>query len=154
METLPHMMARTDDPDTSHAAARSIDASALEALVLETIARFPDGCIADDVKAANPQHRRTTLNPRFAPLLRSGAIVDTGERRIAASGRSQRVVKFVPGPERVAVGRKRKRNQQPLDRKYVFEIWHLLANKSTSVGELVYDFARTIEMAHGIVEQK
>ena len=154
METLPHMMARTDDPDTSHAAAHSIDATALEALVLATIAQFPNGCIADDIKVANPQHRRTSLNPRMAPLLRSGAIVDTGERRMAASGRSQRVVKFVPEAERVIAPRKQKIKPTPLDRKYVSEIWHLIASKGTSVAEIVFTFARAIEMAHGITEHK
>jgi hypothetical protein len=150
------MMARTDDPDTSHAAAQSmaLDVNALEALVLETIARFPNGCISDDVKAANPQYRRQSLNPRFAPLLRSGAIIDTGERRMSKSGRSQRVVKFVPEAERVVVPRKQKIKPLPLDRKYVSEIWHLIASKGTSVAEIVFTFARAIEMAHGITEHK
>lgn len=100
-ETQPHMMARVSDPDTSREAALSIDTSRMEAMVLEAIAQFPEGCIADDLKAMFPHIRRHSLMPRIAPLLRCGAIIDTGERRMAASGRNQRVVKFIPEPERV-----------------------------------------------------
>lgn len=145
MTTQPHMMARTSDPDTSHAAAQSvaIDVSALEALVLETIARFPDGCIADDIKAANPQYRRHTLNPRFAPLLRCGAIIDTGERRTAKSGKPQRVVKFVPAPERVPLLGKPKSKRKPLTDA---AIWKIVNDNPPHRFEL----ARAIEKAHGI----
>ena len=37
--------------------------------------------------------RSHSITPRFAPLIRKGFIFDTGERRMASSGRSQRVVK-------------------------------------------------------------
>ena len=100
--TDAHMMARISDPNTSHEAAHSFNPTRMEAMILEAIAKFPDGCIADNIRILFPHIRRHTIVPRFAPLLRSGCIVDTGERRKAASGRKQRVVKFVPEPERVA----------------------------------------------------
>ena len=99
--TDAYMMVRNTDPDTSHAAAESFTPAEMEALVLNAISKFPDGCIADDIEAMFPHIRSHSITPRFAPLLRSGCIVDTGERRMAKSKRGQRVVKFVPEPERV-----------------------------------------------------
>ena len=112
---------RGSDPYTSHAAALSIDTNQMEAMVLEAVAKFPNGCIADDIKAMFPHIRRHSLVPRFAPLLRCGAIIDTGETRIASSGRSQRVVQFVPEPYRVSVPRKPKRRNKALTAEIVRE---------------------------------
>ena len=91
--TEPKKLVRTNDPDTSHAAADSVDTSQLESMVYEVISKYPDGCIADDVERELAHLRSHSITPRFAPLMRKGFIVDTGERRIASSGRSQRVVK-------------------------------------------------------------
>lgn len=82
---------RKTDPDTSKAAAKTVVTN-METVVLEAIKAFPDGCIADDV-VAHLQMRWDTVTPRFAPLLRKKLIIDTGERRKGASGRSQRVLK-------------------------------------------------------------
>jgi hypothetical protein len=86
-------LVRTNDPDTSHAAANSVDTSQLESMVYEVISKYPDGCIADDVERELAHLRSHSITPRFAPLMRKGFIFDTGERRMASSGRSQRVVK-------------------------------------------------------------
>ncbi len=91
--THPKKLVRTDDPDTSHAAANSVDTSQLESMVYEVISKYPDGCIADDVERELAHLRSHSITPRFAPLMRKGFIFDTGERRMASSGRSQRVVK-------------------------------------------------------------
>jgi hypothetical protein len=91
--THPKKLVRTDDPDTSHAAANSVDTSQLESMVYEVISKYPDGCIADDVERELAHLRSHSITPRFKPLMRKGFIFDTGERRIASSGRSQRVVK-------------------------------------------------------------
>jgi hypothetical protein len=91
--THPKKLVRTDDPDTSHAAANSVDTSQLESMVYEVISKYPDGCIADDVERELANLRSHSITPRFAPLMRKGFIFDTGERRMASSGRSQRVVK-------------------------------------------------------------
>lgn len=82
---------RKHDPDTSKAAAKTI-VNNMETVVLDAIKAFPDGCIADDV-VAHLQMRWDTVTPRFAPLIRKKLIIDTGERRKGASGRSQRVLK-------------------------------------------------------------
>lgn len=84
--------ARNTDPDTSHEAAGSIDTTELERIVYETIKQFPNGCISDDVLRLLPTYTHQTVSPRYAPLIRKGWVIDTGERRKARSGRSQRVM--------------------------------------------------------------
>ena len=91
-------LARGTDPETSHEAAESIDTTALEHIVYEVIKQFPNGCIGDDVVRMLPEFGIQTISPRYAPLIRKGWIVDTGEKRKARSGRSQRVMK-VPNKE-------------------------------------------------------
>ena len=86
-------LVRTSDPDTSHAAANSVDTTLLESMVFEVISKYPNGCIVDDVERELAPLRSNSITPRFAPLIRKGFIFDTGERRKASSGRSQRVVK-------------------------------------------------------------
>lgn len=87
--------ARHTDPETSHEAADSIDTTELERIVYETIKMFPNGCIGDDVVKMLPQFGSQTISPRYAPLIRKGWVIDTGEKRKARSGRSQRVMKAV-----------------------------------------------------------
>jgi hypothetical protein len=89
----PNAMARATDPDTSREAAESVDSVQMERIVLEAIAQFPNGCIADELERVLPGYRWNTITPRFAPLIRKGLIYDTGERRKARSGRSQRVLR-------------------------------------------------------------
>lgn len=91
--------ARRTDPETSHEAAEAIDTTELEHIVYDTIKMFPNGCIGDDVVKMLPQFGIQTISPRYAPLLRKGWIVDTGERRKARSGRSQRVMKAITKEE-------------------------------------------------------
>jgi hypothetical protein len=91
--TLWRKLVRRNDPVTSHEAAKSVDTTKLEALVYEVIRSHPQGCIADDVERAIPQHRSNTVTPRFAPLIRKGFIEVTGEKRLASSGRMQRVMR-------------------------------------------------------------
>ena len=91
--TNPKEMVRNTDPDTSVEAAHSVDSTQLEAMVYEAILMYPNGCTSDEVMKHFPNHGVQTISPRFAPLLRKGFIYDTGERRKASSGRSQRVMK-------------------------------------------------------------
>jgi len=91
--TNPKEMVRNTDPDTSVKAAQSVDSTQLEAMVYEAISKYPNGCTSDEVMTHFPNHGVQTISPRFAPLLRKGFIYDTGERRKASSGRSQRVMK-------------------------------------------------------------
>jgi len=85
-------LARNADPDTSHEAAQSIDTTELERVVYEVIKSFPNGCIGDDVVRSLPQYGIQTISPRYAPLIRKGWVIATGEKRVARSGRSQRVM--------------------------------------------------------------
>ncbi|NBV72266.1 MAG: hypothetical protein EBR60_09560 [Burkholderiaceae bacterium] len=141
--TDAHMMVRITDPDTSHEAAYNFDPTEMEGLVLQAIANFPNGCIADDLERALPFARWNTITPRLAPLIRKGLIVDTGERRKAKSGRGQRVVKFVPEPERVAVPTKpKKRGWVGLNDE---ELQALSDGWSIMFGGYVQDFAKAIE---------
>lgn len=91
--------ARNTDPETSHEAAESLDTTELERIVYEVIKMFPNGCIGDDVVRMLPGFGIQTISPRYAPLLRKGWIVDTGEKRKARSGRSQRVMKAITKEE-------------------------------------------------------
>lgn len=93
--TSPKEMVRTTDPDTSVEAAHSVDSTQLEAMVYEIISKYPNGCTSDEVMTHFPSHGVQTISPRFAPLIRKGFIYDTGERRKASSGRSQRVMRAV-----------------------------------------------------------
>jgi hypothetical protein len=91
--TDPKFLVRKDDPDTSHAAAQTVNSSDLEKLVFETIKRFADGCTQDDVLALNPTKPYSSITARFRALLDKGFIEDTGERKPGRSGKPQRIVK-------------------------------------------------------------
>jgi hypothetical protein len=91
--TDPKLLVRKDDPDTSHAAAQTVNSSDLEKLVFETIKRFADGCTQDDVLALNPTKPYSSITARFRALLDKGFIEDTGERKPGRSGKPQRIVK-------------------------------------------------------------
>jgi hypothetical protein len=91
--TDPKLLVRKDDPDTSHAAAQTVNSSELEKLVFETIKRFADGCTQDDVLALNPTKPYSSITARFRALLDKGFIEDTGERKPGRSGKPQRIVK-------------------------------------------------------------
>jgi len=93
--SYPKTMVRTTDPDTSINAAEKVDSTKLEQQVYEVIAKYPDGCIAEEVMSHFPNHGIQTISPRYAPLIRKGFIEDTGERRRASTGHSQRVMKVI-----------------------------------------------------------
>jgi hypothetical protein len=78
---------------SSRLALASIDQTALEALVLDTIASFgAAGCISDEVRQAHPDLAYSSTTARYSKLLSKGLIIDTGRRRPGLSGRGQRVV--------------------------------------------------------------
>ena len=84
---------RNSDASTSYKAADKVDTAKLEGMVYEVIKRYPEGCIMDDVIAALPQVREHSIQPRFAPLIRKGFVIDTGDKREGKSGRLQRIIK-------------------------------------------------------------
>lgn len=93
--TEPFQLARNEDPDTSKDAAKKVDTTKLEQMVYEVIAKYPNGCIAEEVITHFPNHGIQTISPRYAPLIRKGFIEDTGERRKSSTGRSQRVMRAI-----------------------------------------------------------
>jgi hypothetical protein len=91
--TDPHYLVRQQDPDTSHAAAHSVDTTKLELMVYEAIKSYgKNGCISDDVRAMYPTYPYSSITARYRALLDRGMIVDSGVRMPGKSGRSQRVL--------------------------------------------------------------
>lgn len=87
-------LVRTDDPDTSHLAAKSVDTTKLENLVYLAIRGYGTyGCISDQVRDRFPNLPYSSITARYRALLDKGYIEDTGERRKGNSGRSQRVMR-------------------------------------------------------------
>lgn len=74
--------ARITDPDTSHAAARSVEPELthLESKVLMAIPFEPSDIILDEVIEATGIEK-VSCAPRFKPLEKKGVIVRTGKRR-------------------------------------------------------------------------
>lgn len=92
--TPSHKLVRANDPDTSHAAAQSVDTTKLEEMVFIAINSFgAAGCIQDEVLARFPGYPYSSVTARFKALLDKGLIVDTGERRPGRSGRGQRILR-------------------------------------------------------------
>ena len=90
--TEPFKLVRKEDPITSHEAAQGVDTTKLEQIVYEAIKGFPDGCISDEVLEALPEHRYSSVTPRYRALLDKGFIEITGTR-VGRSGKQQRVMK-------------------------------------------------------------
>ncbi len=86
-------LSRKDSPPTSKQAALLVNTTSLEQLVYETIGKFPDGCIQDDVLAMLPNKPYSSVTARFKGLLEKGYIEDTGLTRAGMSGKQQRVLK-------------------------------------------------------------
>ena len=92
--TEPFKLVRKEDPTTSHEAAQAVDTTKLERIVYEAIQSFPNGCISDEVLEALPDHRYSSITPRYKALLRKGFIEITGTKE-GSSGRNQRVMKAI-----------------------------------------------------------
>lgn len=92
--TNPKKLVRTNDPQTSHDAAHAVDSTKLEQIVYEAIKGFPDGCISDEVLEALPEHRYSSITPRYCALLDKGFIEITGTKE-GRSGKKQRVMKAI-----------------------------------------------------------
>ena len=87
-------LVRKDDPITSHQAAQGVDTTKLEQIVYEAIQSFPEGCISDQVLEALPDHRYSSITPRYKALLQKGFIEITGTKE-GRSGKKQRVMKAI-----------------------------------------------------------
>lgn len=78
---------RHDDPDTSVAAAMSLDAARMEAIVLEALRKCDNGGTSREL-AEIMGLPGDSVSPRLRPLARKGLIYATSERRVGKSGRS------------------------------------------------------------------
>ena len=101
---IEHGLAREFDPDTSHAAAESVDAAKLCDVVYAVIARYGDeGCISDDVDVALPHIAHQSLTPRYRQMIDAGMLELTGEKRQGRLKHLQLVRRVLPPPfKRVA----------------------------------------------------
>ena len=94
--TPAYKLHRADSPDTSRAAAHSVDTTKLEQQVLTAVRSFGSaGCIQDQVLEVFDGYPYSSVTARFRALLDKHYIEDTGERRPGHSGRSQRVLRAV-----------------------------------------------------------
>jgi hypothetical protein len=94
--TDPRRLVRTNSPDTSHAAAESVDTSRLEQMVYEAILNFGQrGCISDEVRKVFSGYPYSSITARYRALIDKGYIEDTGERRQGLSGKNQRVMRAI-----------------------------------------------------------
>jgi hypothetical protein len=85
-------LVRKEDPTTSHEAAKAVDTTKLERIVYEAIQSFPNGCISDEVLEALPDHRYSSITPRYKALLQKGFIEIVGTKE-GRSGRNQRIMR-------------------------------------------------------------
>jgi predicted ArsR family transcriptional regulator len=84
-DLFEHGRHRRHDPDTSVAAARSTDATRLEALVIEALTRY--GPQTTEELANRLQLAVVTVSPRMVPLEEKLVVERTPERRRGLSGR-------------------------------------------------------------------
>lgn len=90
---MTYGLARHNDPDTSHEAAKSVSVNRIEKAVLEAFWRSDNGLIAEEI-AQILKLPLNTVTPRIAPLVRKGFLVPAGKKK-ASSGRNQRIHKWI-----------------------------------------------------------
>lgn len=93
MNTSVRMLYRTNDPETSKAAARSINVTKLETMVHNEIKKYKKGRIADQLLARFPSFPYSSITARFSGLERQRMIYYKGDTRTGKSGRQQRVMR-------------------------------------------------------------
>ena len=90
------LLFRADSPDTSRTAAKRLDSTRLEQMVLDAIVQSGRvGMTQDELRDRFPDFSYSSITARPAALKRKGLIVDSGERRPGHSGRGQAVLKAV-----------------------------------------------------------
>lgn len=80
--------ARNTDPPTSHAAARSMEPTRLQLLVLNCIQSFGDKGVTAEQVADCLHVDKQSITPRFRPLVEGDLIKDSGRKSVNRSGRS------------------------------------------------------------------
>lgn len=87
----PHAPAFRAGSDTSFAAAESVDAKTLQRLVLTELRKGPG---TPDEIAERLRIDKLSIRPRCSELKALGRVVDTGDRRRNANGKSAAVLKL------------------------------------------------------------
>ena len=82
-----HGLARHTDPKTAKAAAKSVDATKLEAMVLEILREKGSMTSHEIASELGMSMALQSVTPRTAPLKNKGLIRDSGVRRPNESGR-------------------------------------------------------------------
>lgn len=80
----PEAKARRTDPETSHAAARSVTAdklARLQAAVIRVLKEWPSGLTVPEI-AVLLGEPRDTISPRIRPMVNLNLVADSGEKRI------------------------------------------------------------------------
>ena len=72
--------ARRTDPDTSHIAALTVDATRLERLVASVLQQHPEGCTVKELSDILGVDK-WSLSPRMKPMETKGMVNRTDERR-------------------------------------------------------------------------
>lgn len=85
MTSLSDGAARRSDPDTSKAAAQSVNTKTLGQLVVSALKEV--GPMTTEELAAVLQETVVTISPRMRPLVNLGLVRDSGQTRANNSGR-------------------------------------------------------------------
>lgn len=94
--TSARKLARRNADMTSKVAAALVNTSELEEMVYFTIKSFGKrGCTQEDILIRHQSYPYPSITARFCALLRKNLVEDTGERRLASTGRTQRVLRAV-----------------------------------------------------------
>lgn len=92
--TEPHLLHKTESPDTSVEAAHAVDTTKLEEMVYQAVVSFGvNGCISDDILKKHTGFPYSSITARYAALERKKFIYYKGDKRKGMSGRNQRVIR-------------------------------------------------------------
>lgn len=95
MESSDRRYARRTDPDTAHEAAAAVNVTDSEERVLTSLrVRGPSTSYEVAAHYGRPVEQ---VSPAFRPLVRKGLIRDSGERKLADTGRRRIVWELVGG---------------------------------------------------------
>ncbi len=95
--TAPYKLYRSDGPETSKAAAESLNITRLEKIVYDTVKSFgSSGCIQDDVlkvhSGTNLGSNYGSFTGRFGSLKEKKKLFESGRKRKGESGKQQIVL--------------------------------------------------------------
>jgi hypothetical protein len=90
--TPSHLLHRKDGPETSKAAAQGVNTTNLEKMVYDAIKAHPQGCISEQIVDQFHTYPYSSITARFSALKRKNLIDYTGKKKIARTGKMQRVM--------------------------------------------------------------